>query len=257
MPELINPLAGYRDAYNLLEDQAQDGARRRAGNALAGGNYQGAQDALYGRGMLDEGLAVQQRQFGVQDREMGQQAAQAEAEKKASGERAQQAIGILTRMKTLPPEQLDGAYQSFLRPFLEQTLTPEMMAQVDSAPKTPENVDLLLTAMGAEAEKLQMFNLGGDRGVVAFDARGQRVEDAGYMPPPDPNADLDRRYREAQIAALNASAGQRDAAAARGRRPAAGGGAGGGGRAAPAQSGGLQSMTDEQLAAAIAAMGGR
>ena len=160
MPELINPLAGYRDAYNLLEGQAQDGARRQAGNALAGGNYQGAQDALYGRGMLDEGLAVQQRQFGVQDREMGQQAAQAEAEKKASGERAQQAIGILTRMKTLPPEQLDGAYQSFLRPFLEQTLTPEMMAQVDSAPKTPENVDLLLTAMGAEAEKLTGVSLG-------------------------------------------------------------------------------------------------
>jgi hypothetical protein len=187
MPELINPLAGYRDAYNLLEGQAQDGARRQAGNALAGGNYQGAQDALYGRGMLDEGLAVQQRQFGVQDREMGQQAAQAEAEKKASGERAQQAIGILTRMKTLPPEQLDGAYQSFLRPFLEQTLTPEMMAQVDAAPKTPENVDLLLTAMGAEAEKLQMFNLGGDRGVVAFDARGQRVEGAGYQPEPEPD----------------------------------------------------------------------
>jgi hypothetical protein len=188
MPELINPLAGYRDAYNLLEGQAQDGARRQAGNALAGGNYQGAQDALYGRGMLDEGLAVQQRQFGVQDREMGQQAAQAEAEKKASGERAQQAIGILTRMKTLPPEQLDGAYQSFLRPFLEQTLTPEMMAQVDAAPKTPENVDLLLTAMGAEAEKLQIFNLGGDRGVVAFDARGQRVEGAGYQPEPEPEA---------------------------------------------------------------------
>ena len=91
---------------------------------------------------------------------MSQQAAQAEAKKKASGERAQQAIGILTRMKTLPPEQLDGAYQSFLRPFLEQTLTPEMMAQVDAAPKTPENVDLLLTAMGAEAEKLTGVSLG-------------------------------------------------------------------------------------------------
>lgn len=160
MPELINPLAGYRDAYNLLEGQAQDGARRRAGNALAGGNYQGAQDALYGRGMLDEGLAVQQRQFGVQDREMGQQAAQAEAEKKASGERTQKGMAILGWMAGQPEDQLDAIYSSTLRPWLAETLDPEMMARVDAAPKTLANVNLLRAALGAEAEKLTGVSLG-------------------------------------------------------------------------------------------------
>ena len=237
MPELINPLAGYRDAYNLLEGQAQDGARRQAGNALAGGNYQGAQDALYGRGMLDEGLAVQQRQFGVQDREMGQQTAQAEAEKKASGERAQQAIGILTRMKTLPPEQLDGAYQSFLRPFLEQTLTPEMMAQVDSAPKTPENVDLLLTAMGAEVEKLTGVSLGrGGYGAFNPTAGTLEVLREPMQEPEAPPAGY-RWTESGDLAVINGGpADPRVAGALAGSkrappRPRAPGGSGGGGAA--------------------------
>lgn len=258
MPELINPLAGYRDAYNLLEGQAQDGARRQAGNALAGGNYQGAQDALYGRGMLDEGLAVQQRQFGVQDREMGQQAAQAEAEKKAAAERAQKGISILTGMADLPDDQIDGAYQSVLRPYLVETLDPGMMARVDAAPKTRENVRLLLTAMGAEAEKLQMFNLGGGRGVVALDARGQRVEGAGYTP--DPNQEPPQTVEGPDGLYERQPDGQWEKVATFGPAPKAFapprprmGGSG----APPAQSGGLQSMTDEQLAAAIAAMGGR
>jgi hypothetical protein len=168
MPELINPLAGYRDAYNLLEGQAQDGARRQAGNALAGGNYQGAQDALYGRGMLDEGLAVQQRQFGLQDREMGQQAAQAEAAKKAAAERAQKGMAILGWMAGQPEDQLDALYSSDLRPWLEETLDPEMLARVDAAPKTLANVNLLRAAIGAEAQKLTGVSLGRG-GYGAFD----------------------------------------------------------------------------------------
>jgi hypothetical protein len=144
--------------------------------------------------MLDEGLAVQQRQFGVQDREMGQQAAQAEAAKKAAAERAQKGIAILTGMADLPDDQIEGAYQSTLRSYLAETLDPEMMARVDAAPKTRENVRLLLTAMGAEAQKLQLFNLGGGRGVAAFDARGQMVEGAGYQPEPEPD-DAPTGYR--------------------------------------------------------------
>lgn len=187
MPELVNPLAGYRDAYNLLEGQAQDGARRKAGNALAQGDYQGAQGALYGRGLLSEGAGVQDRQIAAQDRQTGQQTAMAEAEKKAAAERAQRGIAILTRMKSLPPEMIDSEYQTMLRPYLAETLPPEMMARVDAAPKTPENVDLLLTALGAEAEKLQVIQRGnGGYDVVNMASGGVR---RSVEPTPDaPNA---------------------------------------------------------------------
>lgn len=190
MPELINPLVGYRDAYNLLEGQAQDGARRRAGNALAGGDYQGAQGVLYGRGMLQEGQAVGAMQQDAQDRQMGQQQTQAEAEKKAAAERAQKGIAILTRMKSLPPEQIDSAYQTVLRPYLAETLPPEMLAQIDAEPKTPENVDLLLTAMGAEAEKLQLFNTSG--GIVGVQGGQSRMI---YEAPQDPMRGVPPGYR--------------------------------------------------------------
>jgi hypothetical protein len=132
MPELVNPLAGYRDAYNLLEGQAQDGARRQAGNALAGGNYQGAQDALYGRGMLDEGLAVQQRQFGVQDRQAGQQ----EAERKRQGDTVKQALetygNINEAMAGVPAERRADYFRSQVVPRLQGLpgATPEAIAQL-------------------------------------------------------------------------------------------------------------------------------
>jgi hypothetical protein len=237
MPELINPLAGYRDAYNLLEGQAQDGARRQAGNALAGGNYQGAQDALYGRGMLDEGLAVQQRQFGVQDREMGQQAAQAEAEKKASGERTQKGMAILGWMAGQPEDQLDAIYSSTLRPWLAETLDPEMMARVDAAPKTLANVNLLRAALGAEAEKLTGVSLGRG-GYGAFDPTAGTLEVLREpMQEPD-DAPTGYRWTESgDLAVINGGpADPRVAGALAGSkrappRPRAPGGSGGGGAA--------------------------
>lgn len=252
MPELINPLAGYRDAYNLLEGQAQDGARRRAGNALAQGDYQGAQGALYGRGMLEDGMAVQQRQTAMQDRETGQQAAMADAEKKAAGERAQRGIAILTRMKTLPPEMIDSEYQSMLRPYLAETLDPEMLARVDAAPKTPENVDLLLTAMGAEAEKLQVIQRGnGGYDVVNMGSGGvqrsvEPTPDApnvptGYRPTADgtgleyiPGGPADPR-----------TVGTRAAAGRAPPRPRSGGGGGG----QPASGGRASGLSTQELLA--------
>jgi len=181
MPELVNPLAAFREGYNTLEGMAQDRTRRQAGNALAGGDYQGAQAALYGRGMLQEGQGVGQMQQGMEDRQAGQQAAQAEAEKKAAADRAQRGIAILTRMKDLPPDQIATDYQSTLRPYLAEVLPPEMLARIDAAPKTPENVNLLLTAMGAEAEKLQLFNTSG--GIVGVQGGQSRMI---YEAPPKP-----------------------------------------------------------------------
>lgn len=169
---LVNPLAAFADSYQLLEGLAQDRTRRQAGNALAQGDYQGASGALLGRGMFDEGMGVQELQQGQRDRMAEQEKQLSEQQKAAAKERAGRGIAILTRMRSLPPEQIDANYQSFLRPYLAETLPPEMLARIDAQPKTPENVDLLLTALGAEAEKLDVYNTkGGIVGVQGGEAR--------------------------------------------------------------------------------------
>ena len=265
MPELVNPLASYRDAYSLLEGQAQDRAQRQAGNALAGGDYQGAQSALYGRGMLQEGQAVGAMQQGLQDREAAQQA----AEQKAKAEAAKQTLDVLGNATKaalqIPPDQRAEWFRTHAAPQLQGLagVTPESMQELmDPAHDwSDQALNSYLTMIGQEAEKLQMFNLGDGRGIVAFDGRGQQVEGAGYTPPPDPMRGASPGYRwngdhtaqeyipggpaDPRVVGVRAQAGWRPRAPSRGR-----GGSGG------APGGGPQSMTDEQLAAAIKAAGG-
>lgn len=225
MPELINPLAAFREGYGTLESMAQDRASRQAGNALAQGDYQGAQGALYGRGMLTEGMGVQRQQMAVQDRQAGQQ----EAEQKARAAAAAQSLEVLGNVTQaalqVPPEQRAEWFRTQAVPQLQGLpgVTPETLQELmDPAHDwSDQALNAYRALIGQEAEKLTMFNLGDGQGVAAFDSRGQRVEGAGYTPPPDPNADLERQRLEAQIAALQAQTGLRGAQAARARRPAA------------------------------------
>lgn len=190
MPELVNPLASFRDAYGTLEGMAQDRAQRQAGNALAGGDYTGAQTALYGRGMLQEGQQAGQMQQGAQDRQAAQQA----AEQKAKAEAAKQtldALGNITKAALqVPPEHraewfrtqgvsqiqgLPGVTPESLQPLLDPTHD-----------WSNQSLNSYLAMIGQESEKLTGYNLGDGRGVAFFDSHGQRVDGAGYAPPPDP-----------------------------------------------------------------------
>lgn len=163
MPELVNPLAAYRDAYSLLEGQAQDRAQRQAGNALAGGDYGGAQAALYGRGMLQEGQAVGAMQRGLQDREAAQQAAQQEASKKATLESYTmlgQAAQGLTRV---PDDQRRAYLDTVIVPSLQaRGASPEIIAALSdpSHDLSDQSLQAFMATLGQEADKLQIVPRG-------------------------------------------------------------------------------------------------
>ena len=186
MPELVNPLAAFRDAYGTLEGMAQDRTRRVAGNALAGGDYQGAQSALYGRGMLQEGQAVGTMQQGAQDREAGQQQAQAEAAKKRLAETFTLLGNVNEAMSRIPPEQRAEYFRTQVVPQLQNLpgVTPEAIAQM-TAPTydwTDQGIATHRALLGQEAEKLQLFNTSG--GIVGVNGQGQA--NMVYQAPPKP-----------------------------------------------------------------------
>ncbi len=182
---LVNPLAAFSDTYNVLEGMAQDRAKRQAGNALAQGDYGAASGALLGRGMLDAGMGVQRYQRDEQDRMATQQRQLSEQEAAAAKARADRGIAILTGMRGLAPDQLAAEYDGFLRPYLAETLPPEMLARIDAQPKTAENVDLLLTALGAERQKLETFTTKtGDR--YAYDPQNPTQQQLIYDEPDQP-----------------------------------------------------------------------
>lgn len=200
MPDLVNPLAAYRDAYSLLEGQAQDATRRRAGNALASGDYQGAQSALYGRGMIEDGLQVQQRQLGMEDRQAGQQQAQEEARKKQLAETFTLLGNVNEAMAQVPAEQRAEYFRTQVVPQLQSLpgVTPQAIAEM-TAPTydwSDQGIATHRALLGQEAEKLQLLNLGNGQGVVAFNNLGQRVEGAGYTPPADPTRGAPTGYRQ-------------------------------------------------------------
>ncbi len=134
MPDLVNPLAAFRDSYGLLEGMAQDRTRRTAGNALAQGDYGTAQGALYGRGMLEEGQAVGQMQQGQEDRQRASAAAQDAARQKQAAETLGLLGNVNEAMAQIPEDQRAQYFATQVVPQLQGLpgMTPEAIAEMTS-----------------------------------------------------------------------------------------------------------------------------
>ena len=173
---LANPLAAFADSYQLLEGLAQDRTRRQAGNALAQGDYQGASGALLGRGMLDEGMGVQQAQQEQEDRSREQQRQLSEQEKAAAGERVQFLMRAAQTLRGLPADQRGQVLQTQVLPAMANLpgFDPEMLSQIAQSDLSDQTLDTFSQALGAEADKYQLFNLG-NGGIAAVNPRTQDV----------------------------------------------------------------------------------
>jgi len=173
---LVNPLAAFSDTYNVLEGMAQDRAKRQAGNALAQGDYGAASGALLGRGMLDAGMGVQRYQRDEQDRMATQQRQLSEQEKAAAGERVQFLMRAAQTLRGLPAEQRGQMLQSQILPAMGNFpgFDPDMLAQIAQSDLSDQTLDTFSQALGAEADKYQLFNLG-NGGIAAVNPRTQDV----------------------------------------------------------------------------------
>jgi len=217
--------------FNFMQGIAQDRARREAGNALASGNVNSAINALGGAGDLQSVRALQ-----------ADERTQSEAQREREQEERTQKLTFIGRaaesMRRVPADQRDQAWQQLRPVFADMGYPPELLAQMDSTPKTDENLNSVIVAAGREVESPAYQNAGNGYFMRSDPYGGGQPE--FIRAPVDP---MQQRLLEAQIAAQEALAGQRGASAnaSNARAGRAGGGGGGGGSrssgAAPASSG--------------------
>jgi hypothetical protein len=199
-------------------------ARRDAGNALATGNTQTAMSALGGAGDLQSVQALQQG-------EQEQSQAQAEAEREEQTRRLEFIGQAADAIYRAPPGERDAVWTQ-LRPVFQQMGFPDdLLLQLDNAPKTDANLQAVIAASGREIASpfANDVTIGASR--LRPNAQTGQYEPV-YTDP------VEMEYRQAQIRAQDALAGQRQAsgAAATARASRSGGGGGGsrgGGSAAP------------------------
>lgn len=148
----VNPLAtlqGFEWGANLMSDRLDRDARQQAGQALSAGDYGAAGQALGGRGMLDEQVALMglQRQQETADRD------------RATGEREQTTAFMLdaTNSMLAAPEPRRVEIYNAIRPTLARFQPPEVMAELDRVAQTPgglgdDNLRSLVMALGGEGQ---------------------------------------------------------------------------------------------------------
>lgn len=216
--------------YERLRGMQTERARRDAGNALASGNMQGAISALGGAGDL-----ASMRTLQADERADAERMAEDEQEERT---RRLEFVGQAAEsLRRTPAAEREQTWQQ-LRPVFQQMGYPdELLLQMDRAPKTDENLNAVIVAAGREIQSPTFQNAGGGY-FMRSDPYGSGQPEF-IRAPVDP---MQERLLEAQIAAQEALAGQRQASAgasnARAARTGGGRSGGGGGAASRARSGG-------------------
>lgn len=182
MPEMINPLAAFRDGYNTMQGFRDQRTKMQAGNALAGGDYRGGANALLQGGMLGDGMDVMQAG-------MTQDKARQDQEKTAKAEGFKVLLDGTEALSTVPLEQRRAMLQSQIIPLLQSRgAPPDLLQHLTSLPDdglTDQSLVAFRQALGGEMQKLQTFQSGGT--VVGINPQtGVQGWQAQVGPPAEP-----------------------------------------------------------------------
>lgn len=202
MSQQANPFNAMGQSFNALQGAWDQGTRNQAGRAYAGGDARGAANALATGGLVQDAADLEYR---GQQRE----ALMSEQDRKTAADRTEALMRGLQGLQRVPYDQRNQLFEQ-MAPMLAQMMPPEIIEQLRTADKSDAALGAFGTALGAEAERLQLFQLpnGGDIVGVSQATGQERSRIAG--PGPDP---LDQEYRRAQIDAARALAGQRQTSA--------------------------------------------
>jgi len=165
MPEMVNPLAAFREGYDLMQGFRDNQARQQAGNALAGGDYRGGANALLQNGMLSQGMDV--RQAGA-----AQDKAAVDAAKAKQGEGLKAMLDGGQSLLRIPAEQRRQVYEGQIVPLLQSRgIAPELLQQMGQSQFTDQELQTFVGALGGELQKpeWQILNMGA-RGAYAVNA---------------------------------------------------------------------------------------
>lgn len=242
---------GY-EAYNIARESAlRTGAaqraeademqtqhtRKRAGNALAGGDYAGASNALFEGGDLQGGIIVQNAERTRQ-----------------TADRTEQKTAIAAAVSGLlhvPEAERAQVFQQRIAPVFQQIGLGEYVTQIQPEDLSDASLRALSVSLGGEVETPFANDRSGPNGSVLRPDRYTGEYAEAYKAPFDPRAGAspgymwtdESRTRQVFIPGGQADPGVVSQRAAAGRappRPRSGGGGGGGrpsGGSAPATSG--------------------
>lgn len=168
-----DPFDALGKSYNALKGAAQDGAMNRAGRAYASGDVRGASNALAQGGMVGDAMALDQ--------------SQAQARRQATEDdykMAERRFNTLYQAKTY----LEGIPYEQRRPVIAQmgqVLGPligeDLWKQLEAADPTNENLQGFGFSLEQEADRLQLFQSGGE--IIGVDRRtGQEVSRVSGRP---------------------------------------------------------------------------
>lgn len=167
--------------YEGLNAQRDDATRRRAGQAIAGGDYGAGAQALLSGGMLQDGLAVQ---GAGQDMDRQEQADQLEFMREA----ARMLVGVRDRSQG-DPNALAQAWQGLAPVFQRMPgADPAMIDQYWQAIQTnPAILDQITAALDDEVQRFNTRD-----GVV--EVRGGRADLIYETAPQSPDAPVGYRW---------------------------------------------------------------
>lgn len=171
----INIFQAGRQGWDDAQAMYETGQRKRAGSALAGGDRQGAMQALGSAGLVDDVRQVQQDQRTDENTQYERAHAteqqdytrsQAEQEK-----RAKFLKDVAGGLKGVPAGERRKALDQVLPHFAQLGIKPDDFAGLSEDQLTDQNLDIF----SGEIEKAQIVNLGGG-GVGKFTPRSGAFE---------------------------------------------------------------------------------
>jgi hypothetical protein len=187
---MVNPLAAFREGYDLMQGFRDNQARQQAGNALAGGDYRGGANALLQNGMLSQGMDV--RQAGA-----AQDKARQERESALKAEGFKLMLDGEAALSSVPLEQRRAVLNGQVIPLLQARGAPaELLQQLQQLPDdglSDQGLQVFRQALGGELQKVQAFQSGGQ--VTGVDPQtGQQRWQAQVGPEQPPAAPAGYRW---------------------------------------------------------------
>lgn len=198
----------HDDAYARMQRGVEARARRRAGQALSGGDHQKASGELYDAGMLDAGAGVQRMATDAEDRQLGLEKDRRGMELQAMKQKGDALIRVSTALQHVEPGQRLPTLQKIL-PVLGEAMDVSPFQSLTEADLTDDN----LRMFGAEiASKIKTYSSGGRTVAVNEGALQRDFDDPSAVRVLDEDP-LARELLEARTAATEAQVGQRAASA--------------------------------------------
>lgn len=184
---LLDPNAAAK-ASNQVNEWAKKAAEKVAGQQIAAGNRQGAQDHLNRNGFLGSAQNLMQQDFAIENREIAaterereeedrQRDIRLEAEKREAETLAGMATNLTSVMQNQGKEAILPAFDAMARTWLARDAAPEHIAAMRNELAT--NPEVFLEATGAAASQAlsrYQFNTVG-KSVVRSDKRTGAVDE--------------------------------------------------------------------------------